>query len=53
MKRSLKEYGVTREEWEAEVRDHFENLPKTNNGNIIAFLHAALRRLDVGLPRRF
>ncbi|MBB3132107.1 hypothetical protein FHS19_006834 [Paenibacillus rhizosphaerae] len=43
----LKEYGVTPEEWEAEVRDHFEKLPKTNNGNIIAFLHAAPRRFEI------
>ncbi|MEC0242782.1 hypothetical protein P4H66_23505 [Paenibacillus dokdonensis] len=44
----LHSFGVTSEEWEAEVRDHFEKLPKSNNGNIIAFLHAAPRRFDVG-----
>ncbi|MBO2943567.1 hypothetical protein JJQ72_06195 [Paenibacillus sp. F411] len=43
--------GITHEEWEAEVRDHFETLPKSNNGNIIAFLHAAPRRFDVDLCR--
>ncbi|WP_160044697.1 hypothetical protein [Paenibacillus sp. USDA918EY] len=44
----LQSFGVTADEWEAEVRDHFENLPKSNNGNIIAFLHTAPRRFDVG-----
>lgn len=41
-------YGVTREEWEEAVREHFNELPKSNNGNIIAFLHTAPRRFDVG-----
>lgn len=44
----LQSFGVTAEEWEAEVTDHFRELPKSNNGNIIAFLHAAPRRFDVG-----
>ncbi|GIO33756.1 hypothetical protein J2TS6_48970 [Paenibacillus albilobatus] len=43
----LQSFGVTEDEWEAEVRDHFEKLPKSNNGNIIAFLHSAPRRFDV------
>ncbi|PAD73898.1 hypothetical protein [Paenibacillus campinasensis] len=46
--KEIQSYGITIEEWEAEVKDHFENLPKSNNGNIIAFLHAAPRRFDVG-----
>ncbi|GIP25456.1 hypothetical protein J23TS9_05860 [Paenibacillus sp. J23TS9] len=44
----LHSFGVTVEEWEAEVMEHFKELPKSNNGNIIAFLHAAPRRFDVG-----
>ncbi|WP_339193053.1 helix-turn-helix domain-containing protein [Paenibacillus sp. FSL W8-1287] len=44
---------VTLEEWEAQVRDHFENLPRNNNGNIIAFLHAAPRRFEVGMCDQF
>jgi hypothetical protein len=43
----LKEYGVTHEEWEAEVKDHFEHLPTSNNGNIIAFLRSSPRRFDM------
>ncbi|MFU1798193.1 hypothetical protein ACM1RC_30355 [Paenibacillus azoreducens] len=43
----LQSFGVTVEEWEAEVMDHFNNLPKSNNGNIIAFLHAAPRRFGL------
>lgn len=45
----IRSYGITYEEWETEVKDHFEKLPKSNNGNIIAFLHAAPRRFDVNL----
>ncbi|MGN7360037.1 hypothetical protein ACTHPF_27030 [Paenibacillus sp. SAF-054] len=44
----LQSFGVTAEEWEAEVMEHFKELPKSNNGNIIAFLHAAPRRFDTG-----
>lgn len=47
----IQSYGITIEEWEAEVRDHFEKLPKSNNGNIIAFLHSAPRRFDILLEK--
>lgn len=46
--KEIQTLGVAHEEWEAEVRNHFEKLPKSNNGNIIAFLHAAPRRFDLG-----
>lgn len=45
----LRSYDVTIDQWEEQVRDHFEQLPKSNNGNIIAFLHASHRWFDVGL----
>ncbi|MEC0241692.1 hypothetical protein P4H66_17910 [Paenibacillus dokdonensis] len=44
----LQSLGVTSEEWEAEIMEHFKKLPKSNNGNIIVFLHASPRRFDVG-----
>jgi DNA-binding Lrp family transcriptional regulator len=43
----LKSNGITIEEWEEAVIEHFENLPKSNNGNILAFLKAARRYFDV------
>lgn len=44
---------VTLEEWEEQVKDHFDHLPKSNNGNIIPFLHAAPRRFEVGMCDQF
>ncbi|WP_110933825.1 helix-turn-helix domain-containing protein [Paenibacillus bouchesdurhonensis] len=49
----LRSYEVTAIDWEEQVRDHFENLPKTNNGNIIAFLYASHRRFDIGMHDQF
>ena len=43
----LESYDVTIKEWEQTVEEHFENLPKSNNGNILAFLKAARRYFDV------
>lgn len=49
----LRSYEVTAADWEEQVREHFENLPKKNNGNIIAFLHASQRRFDIGIHDQF
>lgn len=49
----LREYEVTAADWEEQVKDHFEHLPKNNNGNIIAFLHASHRRFDIGMYDQF
>ncbi|MNW43604.1 hypothetical protein D3C74_208090 [compost metagenome] len=49
----LREYEVTAADWEEQVRDHFDHLPKSNNGNIIAFLHASHRRFDIGMYDQF
>jgi len=49
----LTAHDVTVEEWENQVKDHFENLPKKNNGNIIAFLHTSDRRFEVGRYDQF
>ena len=38
---------VDRERFEEEVENHFDNLPKSNNGNIIAFLTASRRYFEV------
>jgi hypothetical protein len=45
----LRSYEVSIQDWEQQVKDHFDNLPINNNGNIIAFLHASHRRFDVGM----
>ncbi|MEK5477595.1 hypothetical protein NYE70_11680 [Paenibacillus sp. FSL R5-0407] len=49
----LRSYEVSAADWEEQVKDHFEHLPKNNNGNIIAFLHASHRRFDVGMYDQF
>lgn len=38
---------VDRERFEEEVENHFDNLPKSNNGNIMAFLTASRRYFEV------
>ena len=35
------------EDWEDKVEEHFNNLPKGNNGNILPFLHASYRFFNV------
>ena len=40
--KEIQEY-VEHEEWVSGVKDHFEKLPKSNNGNILAFLKASYR----------
>jgi DNA-binding Lrp family transcriptional regulator len=40
-------YDIDSVRFEEEVRDHFHTLPKSNNGNIIAFLTASRRYFDV------
>ena len=45
----IKYYDVTLAEWRDAVIEHFETLPKTNNGNILAFLKATKRYFDIDL----
>ena len=44
---SIREEGITYEDWQEAVEEHFETLPKRNNGNILAFLKAKKRYFDV------
>ena len=44
----IKDYDVTFREWQEAVTEHFKTLPKSNNGNIIAFLKAKKRYFDIG-----
>ena len=46
----LESMGVTEEQFEQAATDHFENLPKTNSGNILAFLSAMRRYFDINNP---
>jgi hypothetical protein len=41
----MEHIGTLREE---KVVEHFDNLPKKNNGNILAFLQASFRYFEVG-----
>ena len=43
----LESSDITQAEWEEAVEEHFENLPKSNNGNILAFIKATKRYFDV------
>lgn len=43
----LESNDISLEEWEEAVIEHFENLPKNNNGNILAFIKATKRYFDV------
>lgn len=43
----LQDNEVDYQRWQTEVINHFENLPKSNNGNILAFLMAIKRRFDI------
>ena len=45
----IKNYDVTKEEWDKAVTEHFETLPESNNGNILAFLRASKRYFDIDL----
>ncbi|OME02655.1 hypothetical protein BSK54_10375 [Paenibacillus odorifer] len=43
----LQEWEITGEEFKEQVRDHFETLPKKNNGSILAFIPSFMRRFEV------
>lgn len=43
----LKDWGITLDEWEEKSHEHFQNLPKSNDGDIIAFLSASKRYFEV------
>ena len=43
----LKSNDISLYEWEEAVIEHFANLPKSNNGNILAFIKASKRYFDV------
>lgn len=40
-------YDIDQESFSAAVREHFENLPEGNNGNILAFIHAFPRYFEI------
>jgi len=48
---TLMSYDVSLDEFEKKVVEHFINLPKSNNGNILAFLKASFRYFEVDLER--
>lgn len=43
----LENDGVTIDEFTKAVKQHFDNLPKSNNGSIIAFLETSKRHFDI------
>lgn len=43
----LKDHGVDNEIWETAVTEHFSSLPKSNNGNILAFFKATERYFQI------
>jgi len=43
----LRSYDIDEHEWTSAVKEHFSELPKSNNGNIIAFLHASHRFFEI------
>lgn len=43
----LVDYDISEEEFEEAVVEHFETLPESNNGNIIAFIYTFHRRFSV------
>lgn len=45
----LKEYDIDIDDWENAVTAHFEKLPKSNDGDILAFLKAAARYFEVNI----
>jgi len=47
--RLLKEYDIEYYTWARAVGKHFNNLPKSNNGNILAFLRASHRYFEIVL----
>lgn len=49
----LKSFDVTEENWKEQVVDHFTVLPKSNNGSIVAFLHASHRYFEVHMYNQF
>jgi predicted transcriptional regulator len=52
IERSIKEListGIDYDMWQEAVLEHFQKLPKKNNGNILAFLKASFRYFEVEL----
>ena len=43
---SLEEYGIEEDYWIEEVENHFNNLPKNGNGNILVFMEASHRHFE-------
>ncbi|WP_051217475.1 helix-turn-helix domain-containing protein [Paenibacillus assamensis] len=43
----LEECGIEKEEFEEGVQEHFDTLPKKNNGNFLAFINTFPRRFEV------
>ena len=45
----IKEYDIDTDRWQDAVTEHFEKLPKNNDGDILAFLKAAARYFEVNI----
>ena len=45
----IKEYDIDTDRWQDAVTEHFEKLPKSNDGDILAFLKAAARYFEVNI----
>jgi len=45
----VKECDIDIEDWQEKVEEHFEKLPKSNDGDILAFLKAAARYFEVNI----
>ena len=46
---NLESFEIHEEEWEEKVIEHFDNLPISNNGNILAFIKASHRYFEVNM----
>lgn len=45
----IRGHGIDIDDWEDKVTEHFENLPKNNDGDILAFLKAASRYFEINI----
>lgn len=48
---TIRSYDIDIKEWIEAVNEHFNNLPKNNDGDIMAFLKASFRYFEIDLER--
>jgi len=48
---TIKFCDVSIDDWKTAVNNHFQTLPESNNGNILAFLKASFRYFEIDLGR--